>query len=84
MSERALFRLHAAEGLPVVTLRPPFIYGPENPFYREAFFWDRMRADRAHHRARRRQPPDAVRLREGSGVGVPEGDDRAGGRRSGI
>jgi hypothetical protein len=33
-------------GLPVVTLRPPFIYGPENPFYREAFFWDRMRKGR--------------------------------------
>ena len=45
-SERALFRLHAEEGLPVVTLRPPFIYGPENPFYREAFFWDRMEAAR--------------------------------------
>ena len=41
-SERALFRLHAREGLPVVTLRPPYIYGPGNPFYREAFFWDRM------------------------------------------
>ena len=25
---------------------PPFVYGPENPFYREAFFWDRLRADR--------------------------------------
>jgi nucleoside-diphosphate-sugar epimerase len=31
---------------PVVTMRPPFVYGPENPFYREAFFWDRMRLDR--------------------------------------
>jgi nucleoside-diphosphate-sugar epimerase len=41
-SERALFRLHRTEGLPVVTLRPPFVYGPENPFYREAFFWDRI------------------------------------------
>jgi nucleoside-diphosphate-sugar epimerase len=30
----------------VVTLRPPFIYGPENPFYREAFFWDRLREGR--------------------------------------
>ena len=30
----------------MVTFRPPFIYGPENPFYREAFFWDRMRAGR--------------------------------------
>ena len=46
MSERALFRLHQRMGLPVVTLRPPFIYGPENPMYREAFFWDRLRAGR--------------------------------------
>jgi 2'-hydroxyisoflavone reductase len=47
MSERALFRLHQHLGLPVVTLRPPFIYGPGNTFYREAFFWDRMRAGRS-------------------------------------
>jgi 2'-hydroxyisoflavone reductase len=46
MSERALFRLHQRIKLPVVTLRPPFIYGPENPYYREAFFWDRLRAGR--------------------------------------
>jgi nucleoside-diphosphate-sugar epimerase len=30
-----------------VTLRPPFVYGPDNPYYREAFFWDRFRAGRA-------------------------------------
>ncbi len=46
MSERALFRLHQRMGFPVVTLRPPFIYGPGNPFYREAFFWDRLRDKR--------------------------------------
>lgn len=46
MSERALFRLHQRVGLPVVTLRPPFIYGPGNPYYREAFFWDRLRLGR--------------------------------------
>lgn len=45
-SERALFRLHQQKGLPVVTLRPPFVYGPRNPFYREAFFWDRLLLDR--------------------------------------
>ena len=45
-SERALFRLHREKGIPVATLRPPYIYGPENPFYREAFFWDRLLADR--------------------------------------
>lgn len=46
MSERALFRMHQRTGFPIVTLRPPFVYGPENPFYREAFFWDRFRAGR--------------------------------------
>ena len=46
MSERALFRMHQKTGFPVVTLRPPFVYGPGNPFYREAFFWDRLRAGR--------------------------------------
>lgn len=45
-SERALFRLHREEGLPVTTLRPPYVYGPWNPFYREAFFWDRLAAGR--------------------------------------
>lgn len=45
-SERALFRLHQRHGLPVVTIRPPYIYGPENPYYREAFFWDRLRDSR--------------------------------------
>jgi 2'-hydroxyisoflavone reductase len=46
-SERALFRLHQRVGLPVVTLRPPYVYGPNNPMYREAFFWDRLRAGRS-------------------------------------
>jgi len=46
MSERALFRLHQRTGFPITTLRPPFVYGPGNPFYREAFFWDRFRASR--------------------------------------
>src|SRR5215470_17546240 len=46
MSERTLFRMHQRNGFPVVTLRPPFIYGPGNPYYREAFFWDRMRDNR--------------------------------------
>ncbi len=46
MTERALFRMHQRSGFPVVTLRPPFVYGPGNPFYREAFFWDRLKAGR--------------------------------------
>jgi nucleoside-diphosphate-sugar epimerase len=46
MSERALFRMHQRTGFPVVTLRPPYIYGSGNPYYREAFFWDRLRDGR--------------------------------------
>lgn len=45
-TERMLFRLHRNTGFPVTTFRPPYIYGPDNPFYRETFFWDRMRAGR--------------------------------------
>lgn len=41
-SERALFDLHANADIEIVTLRPPFVYGPRNPFYRERFFWDRL------------------------------------------
>ena len=47
MAERALFRLHAEAGLPVVTFRPPSVYGPRQPFYREPFFWDRLRDGQA-------------------------------------
>jgi nucleoside-diphosphate-sugar epimerase len=46
MSERSLFRMHQRNKFPVVTLRPPYLYGPGNPYYREAFFWDRLRDDR--------------------------------------
>jgi nucleoside-diphosphate-sugar epimerase len=45
-TERMLFRMHARTGLPLVTFRPPFVYGAGNPFYREQFFWDRLRAGR--------------------------------------
>jgi 2'-hydroxyisoflavone reductase len=45
-SERVLFRLGEELGLPVSTLRPAFVYGPHNPFEREAFFWDRLLAGR--------------------------------------
>jgi nucleoside-diphosphate-sugar epimerase len=45
-AERALFRMHAASGFPVVTFRPPFVHGPRQPFYREQFFWDRLLAHR--------------------------------------
>lgn len=46
MTERMLFRLFYRSHVPVITLRPPFIYGPGNHYYREAFFWDRIRAGR--------------------------------------
>lgn len=45
-TERLLFRMHSQSSLPVVTFRPPFVFGPGNPFYREQFFWDRLRAGR--------------------------------------
>ncbi|HYA18338.1 MAG TPA: SDR family oxidoreductase [Bryobacteraceae bacterium] len=45
-SERALFRMYHESKFPAVTMRPPFVYGPGNPFYREAFFWDRLRLGR--------------------------------------
>ena len=45
-SERVLFRLQREEGIPVTTLRPAFVYGPHNGFDREAWFWDRIVADR--------------------------------------
>jgi 2'-hydroxyisoflavone reductase len=45
-SERALFDLHRRRNVPVSTLRPAFVYGPHNPFEREAFFWDRILRDR--------------------------------------
>lgn len=41
-SERALLALRAGGQAVAATLRPPFVYGPGNPFYREAFFWDRL------------------------------------------
>ena len=45
-TERLLFRMHSHTGLPVVTFRPPFVYGPGTNYYREQFFWDRLRAGR--------------------------------------
>lgn len=45
-TERALFALGREQGIPVATLRPAFVYGEHNPIEREAFFWDRLRAER--------------------------------------
>ena len=44
--ERAVFAYAAETGLDVSVLRPAFVYGPGNPFDREAFFWDRLVAGR--------------------------------------
>ncbi|MBT8405379.1 MAG: NAD-dependent epimerase/dehydratase family protein [Gemmatimonadetes bacterium] len=44
--ERAVFAYAAQTGLAVSTVRPAFVYGPHNPFDREAFFWDRLLAKR--------------------------------------
>lgn len=41
-AERALFRMHADSGFPVTSFRPPFVHGPNQPYYREQFFWDRL------------------------------------------
>lgn len=45
-AERRLFAMHDASGFPVVTFRPPYVHGPHQPFYREQFFWDRLRDGR--------------------------------------
>jgi nucleoside-diphosphate-sugar epimerase len=45
-SERALYALHREKIIPVTTLRPAFVYGLHNPLDREAFFWDRILAER--------------------------------------
>ena len=45
-TERLLFRMHSQTGLPLVTFRPPFVYGANTAYYREQFFWDRLRAGR--------------------------------------
>jgi nucleoside-diphosphate-sugar epimerase len=45
-TERMLFRMHRESEFPATTFRPPFVYGPRQPFYREQFFWDRMRDGR--------------------------------------
>ena len=45
-SEAALFALWRERRTPVSTIRPAFIYGPNNPFDRESFFFDRLLAGR--------------------------------------
>ena len=44
--EDLLFAARENEGLPVTILRPGYIYGPDNPIYRESYFFDRVRRGR--------------------------------------
>ncbi len=44
--EDLLLEAHEARGFPAVILRPPYVYGPENYLYREAYFYDRAEAGR--------------------------------------
>ena len=46
-TERLLFRMHAQSGLPGGDVPPAVrLRAANNPFYREPFFWDRLRAGR--------------------------------------
>jgi len=45
-SERYLVEQYRKTGLPISIIRPPFVYGPYNDIYREAFFWDRIERGR--------------------------------------
>ncbi|MCJ2520856.1 MAG: NAD-dependent epimerase/dehydratase family protein [Candidatus Thermoplasmatota archaeon] len=44
--ESFLFKAHEERGFPAVILRPPYVYGPHNYLYREAYFFDRIEAGR--------------------------------------
>ncbi len=45
-AEDYLFDAHRRGRLDVTVVRPPFVYGPWNSIPREAWFWDRILADR--------------------------------------
>ena len=78
-TERLLFRMHATSGLPVVTFRPPFVYGPRTNYYREQFIWDRLRAGRPII-----IPGDGHRLMQFAYVNdLVHGDDQVDGRAAG-
>ena len=79
-TERLLFRMHAQAGFPVVTFRPPFVYGPRQSVLPRAVLLGPPARRAADHHPRRRPPADAVRVREGSGAGH---DARHGGAPSG-
>lgn len=46
-AEHAVLKRFTAHGARLTLLRPPYVYGPKNSSYREAFVWDRMKAGRA-------------------------------------
>jgi nucleoside-diphosphate-sugar epimerase len=45
-SEDLLFARSTSGEARVTILRPTFVYGPQNPYYREAFFFDRISMER--------------------------------------
>ncbi|MHA1983124.1 MAG: NAD-dependent epimerase/dehydratase family protein [Candidatus Hodarchaeales archaeon] len=44
--EKVLLQNYKENEFPFISIRPTFVYGPDNYLYREAFFFDRIRADR--------------------------------------
>ena len=83
MSERALFRLHQRIGLPGGHAAAAVSFtGRESVSIAKRSSGIACAPDRVHHPARRRPPPDAVRLRQGSGDGRAARDGRAGRRRA--
>ena len=46
-AEHALLKRFNTHDARLTLLRPPYVYGPKNSSYREAFVWDHMKAGRA-------------------------------------
>ncbi|MFX0114695.1 MAG: NAD-dependent epimerase/dehydratase family protein [Candidatus Hodarchaeota archaeon] len=44
--EILLQEFYEKNGFPFTSIRPTFVYGPDNPLYREAYFFDRLSRDR--------------------------------------
>jgi nucleoside-diphosphate-sugar epimerase len=44
--EKVLLQNHQENGFPFISIRPTFVYGPDNYLYREAYFFDRISLDR--------------------------------------
>lgn len=44
--EIVLQEFYEEDGFPFTSIRPTFVYGPDNPLYREGYFFDRISRDR--------------------------------------